>query len=118
MATPELKGGEKVKIYRHPNPEIRSFLTGTDIFPPRVGNYSAPFDSADRKLLEGLGFIEVRMMRDIMAVPGITKIAAKPKEIRISKDASYPWDKIEKAVINAIERAIIRKKIKIIKDEE
>ena len=118
MVTLEIKGGEKVRVYRHPNPEIRSFLTGADIYPPRVGNYSAPFDCTDRKLQEGLGFIEVQMIRDIMAVPGITKIAAKPKEIRVSKNTSCSWDEIEKAVINAIERAIMRKKIKIIKDEE
>jgi hypothetical protein len=53
-----------------------------------------------------------------MAIPGIVKITVKPKEVKISKDITCRWDTIENAVINAIERAIMRKRIKIIKDEE
>jgi hypothetical protein len=83
-----------------------------------VGNYRAPFDSSEESLPVGLGFIESQMIRDIMAIPGIVKITVKPKEVKISKDITCRWDTIENAVINAIERAIMRKKIKIIKDEE
>lgn len=105
---------KNVRVYIHPNPEIRSFLTSSDIYPPRVDHYKKPFDSEKEVNLENLGFKDVQLIRDLMSVPGISEIRIKPQEIRVTKDALHSWDKIEGPLINTIERALRRKNFKAV----
>ena len=114
MTASGLSHKKNVRVYIHPNPEIRSFLTTSDIYPLRVDHYKKPFDSEKEVIAENLGYKDAQLIRDLMSIPGISEISVKPKEIRVTKDTSCSWDKIESHLIKSIERALRRKEFKAV----
>ncbi len=74
-----------IKIYHHPNPQIKSFLTDTEISVPRVEAFRQPLDSSNEDVLKQIGSIAGQIVRDIMSIPGVLEIRIKPKEIRMKK---------------------------------
>ncbi len=114
MGTFKAVDSAKVKIYIHPNREIRSYLTTTDIFAPWVSHFKNPLDQASQKTLKGLSILEARIVREIMAIPGIEEIYIKPNEIRMKKKALSSWEYIELPVVETLKRALRRKQIKVL----
>jgi hypothetical protein len=104
-----------IKIYRHANREIRSFITPLNIFTPRVDHFKNPLDQASEETLKGLSILEARIVREIMAVPGVEEIYTKPKEIRMKKKPSSSWEDIQEEVIAVLKRALRRKQIKLVR---
>ena len=104
-----------VEIYNHPNPEIKSFLTMVALSVPRVEIFKKPLDTEAQNSLSRLGLIASQIVKDIMAVPGVQEIHLKPKEIRIKKELSSSWGKIEKPVVEILKRALRRKKMKLVR---
>lgn len=86
---------EHIKIYHHPNPEIKSFLTSGGLFPPRVEFYINPLNENENERLSQLGAIASQIIKDIMALPGVMEIRVKPKEIRMKKEENASWSDIE-----------------------
>ena len=78
--------GQKVVIYHHPNPEIKSFLTTEEIAPPRVETFKKPLEKNWENALDPLGVIGAQIVKEIMAIPGVMEIRIKPKEIRMKKE--------------------------------
>jgi hypothetical protein len=105
----------KVEIYHHPNPEIRSFLTNTEISAHRVEIFERPLEKDWEHILKELGIIGGQVVKEVMAIQEIEEIHIKPKEVRIKKEISSSWDKIEKKVVEILTRALRRKQIKVIK---
>lgn len=105
----------KVEIYIHPNCEIRSFLTPLDIFAPRVDHFKNPLDQASQETLKRLTILEARIVREIMAIPGVEEVYTKPKEIRLKKKPSSSWKDIQEKVIAVLKRALRRKQIKVVR---
>jgi hypothetical protein len=83
----------KIRIYVHPNPEIKSFTTMESISPPRVEYFKNPLNKETEESL----------------------IRIKPKEIRMKKEEDASWDDIEGKVCKILKRALQRKGIKIVK---
>lgn len=106
---------QDIEVYIHPNPEIRSFLTVQDIFPPRVEVFHPPLVDEDAPRLKGLGTIASQIVRDILSIPGILEIRIKPKEIRIIKTQTTLWEDIQPRVLDAIKRSLRRKGIRLVK---
>ncbi len=104
-----------VTVYRHPNPEIRSFLTTIDLSAPRVEYFKSPLTQEDDASLRPLGLIGAQMVRDILAVEGVLELRIKPKEIRVKKELSSSWEQIETQILEVVQRAIKKKKFKVIK---
>jgi hypothetical protein len=104
----------RIRVYHHPNQEIRSFLTAVDLFSPRVERFKNPLDQAAEEILKGSGTLEWRIVTEIMIIPGVEEIHTKPKEIRIKKNRSYSWQDIEPRVIQVLKQALRRKQIKAV----
>jgi hypothetical protein len=114
------KGVEKmseweVKIYHHPNPEIKSFLTSIAISTPRVEKFKKPLEKEWENTLEPLGVIGAQVIKEILAIQEVREIHIKPKELRIRKEVSCSWEKIEGRIIEILMRALQRKQIRLIK---
>ena len=106
---------EKIEIYHHPNPEIRSFLTQEDISPPLVEYFKKPFHQESENALGRLGVIGAQIVKEIMVIPGVKEIRIKPKEIRMRKEEWSAWEDIEGRVIEILKRSLRKKKIRVIK---
>ena len=104
-----------VKIYHHPNPEIKSFLTMESIFPASVGVYKNPFNKIEKENLQRLDAITSQIVMGVMGLPGVKEIRIKPKEIRMKKEEEASWDDIEDKVCQILNRALIKKQIKRVK---
>ena len=104
-----------ISIYHHPNPEIRSFLTQVDLFPPRVTLYKNPLDETAEAEFKKTGTLGSQIVRDIMALSGVKEIRVKPKEVRMKKEENTSWDDIEDKVCRILDRALRKKRIKRIK---
>lgn len=105
----------RVVVYRHPNSEIRSFLTSNEISTYKVEHFRNPLGEGSEEVLKGLGIIGERVAREIMAIPGVEEIYIKPKEVRMKKRHSSSWSGIEKKTIEVLKRALRRKEIRVIK---
>ena len=105
----------KIVIYKHPNPEFRSFLTTVEISPPRVEHFIKPIDNNSEGLLNRLGIIGSQIVIEIIAIPGVMELRINPKEILLKKELSSSWSEIEKPVIEILNRALRKKQIRIIK---
>jgi Zn-dependent membrane protease YugP len=105
----------RIEIYIHPNPEIRSFLTNTEISAYRVEKFKKPPEKNWDHTLKQLGVIGAQVAKEILAIHGVNEIHIKPKEIRIKKEISSSWEAIEKKVVEILTRALRRKQIKVVK---
>ena len=105
----------KVEIYHHPNPEIRSFLTNTEISAHRVEIFKRTLEEDWEHILKELGIIGRQVVKEVMAIQEVEEIHIKPKEVRIKKTTSSSWGKIEKKVVEILIRALRRKQIKVVK---
>ena len=104
-----------IQIYKHPNPHVRSFLTHTEISAYRVEKLKRPFVETKELMRSRLGRIGSQVAEDLMALSGVEEIHMKPKEIRIKKRVSTPWESIENQILEIIRRALRRKQIRVIK---
>ena len=104
-----------INIYHHPNPEIKSFLTQENLFPPLVGLFKNPFDETAEEDLKKMGLFGSQIVRDIMLLSGVKEIRVKPKEIRLTKEENASWHDLEARVCQILERALRKKQIKRIK---
>jgi hypothetical protein len=105
----------KISIYVHPNPEIKSFTTMESISPPRVEYFKNPLNKEKEASLKQLGIIGAQIVKEVMAIPGVDEIRIKPKEIQMKKELNASWDDIEDMVCKILNRALQRKRIKIVK---
>lgn len=105
----------QIEIYIHPNPEIRSFLTNTEISAYRVEKFKKPPEKNWEHTLKQLGVIGAQVAKEILAIHGVNEIHIKPKEIRIKKEISSSWEAIEKKVVEILTRALRKKQIKVVK---
>ncbi len=105
----------QIEIYLHPNPEIRSFLTNTEISAYRVEKFKKPPEKNWEHTLKQLGVIGAQVAKEILAINDINEIHIKPKEIRIKKETSSSWETIEKKVVEILTRALRKKQIKVVK---
>ena len=105
----------QIEIYIHPNPEIRSFLTNTEISAYRVEKFKKPPEKNWDHTLKQLGVIGAQVAKEILAIQDVNEIHIKPKEIRIKKEISSSWETIEKKVVEILTRALRRKQIKVVK---
>ena len=103
-----------ITIYRHPNPEIRSYLTSAEISRYRVEIFKADDREAFEPQLRGLGTIGTQVVREVMAIAGVHDVQIKPRELRVRKDPSVPWDPIEEKIIHALNTAFRRKMIRVV----
>jgi hypothetical protein len=115
MAEGRIPDDTKVEIYNHPNPEIKSFLTTVEFLPPRVEIFKKPLDKNWESSLSQLPLIGAQVVKNIMAISGVSEIIIKPKEIRMKKETSSSWDTIEEKVTAILKSALRRKKMKVVK---
>lgn len=108
---------QKVVIYNHPNPEMKSFLTTVEISTPRVEHFKKPLDKDSENILKQLGIIGAQIVKEIMAIPGVMEIRIKPKEIRMKKERSSSWEEIEERVLEILNRAVRKKQIKVVRSQ-
>jgi len=108
-------GEQKIVVYHHPNPEIKSFLTEEEISPPRVETFRNPIGKDSETSLERLGVIGSQIVKEIMQIPGVMEVRIKPKEIRMRKETFSSWKKIEGKVFEILGRALRRKQIRVVR---
>jgi hypothetical protein len=105
---------DEIRIYRHPNPLMRSFLTQEDISTPRVEVFKHPLREDRGAALHELGPIGGQVVKELMAIPGVSEIRIKPKEIRMKKEPDTPWEAIQEKAVTIMERALRRKRIRLV----
>ncbi len=105
----------KIDIYIHPNPEIRSFLTSQDVSPPRVEVFCPPLSDKDAPRLHTLGTIGAQIIKDILSLPGIREVRIKPKEVRIIKTLSVDWEDIQERIVTSLTRALRKGQVKLVR---
>jgi len=103
-----------IRVYYHPNPEIRSYLIEESISPLRVEHLKGPLTDETAKALNKLGLIGAQVAKDILGINGVNEIRMKPQEIWIKKADSSSWDVLEGKILSIIERALRRKKIRLV----
>jgi hypothetical protein len=103
-----------IMIYRHPNPEIRSYLTSAEISKYRVERFSVPCEDGLEAQLKTLGTIGAYVVREILAIPGVREVEIKPRELRVKKETSVTWDRIEEKIVHALNTAFRRKAIRAV----
>jgi hypothetical protein len=106
---------EEVRVYRHPNPEIRSYLMGEDITRPRVEAFQRPLAEDAKELSGRLGTIGAQVVRDVMEIQGVLDIRIKPKELRVRKAPDAEWEAIEGQILRILASAARRKKLRVLK---
>lgn len=104
----------KIVIYNHPNPEIKSFLSAVEIFPPRVESFKKSDNKEPADQLSWFDTVAARAVKELLEVPGVTEIRTKPKEVRMKKEEGSPWEPIVKEVVNILERALRKKNIRVL----
>ena len=114
LENPPMKN-HKIDIYIHPNPEIRSFLTTQDVFPPRVEVFCPPLSDKDAPRLHALGIIGAQIIKDILSLPGIREVRIKPKEVRIIKVLSIDWEDIQERIVTSLTRALRKRQLKLVR---
>jgi hypothetical protein len=105
----------RIKIYHHPNREIKSFLTNVEISTPRVEKFRKPLEKEWENALKPLGTIGAQVAKEIMAIQAVREIQIKPKEVRITKETSCSWEVIEERIVEILRRALKRKQIRLVK---
>ncbi len=105
---------QKIEIYIHPNPEIRSFLTSRDISPPCVETFRPPLTADIDPALKALGTVASQIVRDILSIPGVREIRMKPNEVRIKKESSALWGDIEGRIIETLRHALRKKLLRLV----
>ncbi|MCF8145701.1 MAG: NifU N-terminal domain-containing protein [Deltaproteobacteria bacterium] len=103
-----------IMIYRHPNLEIRSYLTSAEISRYRVERFTANGGEALETQLRTLGTIGAYVVREILAIPGVREVEIKPRELRVRKEASVSWDLIEPKIVHALNTAFRRKTLRVV----
>jgi len=103
-----------IMIYRHPNPEIRSFLTSAEISRYRVERFTGSGGETFETQLKTLGTIGAYVVREILAIPGVREVEIKPREVRVKKETSASWDPIEQKIMHALNTAFRRKAIRAV----
>ena len=106
---------QDIQIYRHPNPEIRSYLTTDMIARPVFDTFEPPFKENPDRLSTRLGMIGAQVVREILSVPGIAQLRIKPKELRIKKEAAASWDDMEEAILRIVDRALRKSRMHVLK---
>ena len=105
----------KISIHRHPNPQLRSFIVRAEISAYMSEHFKQPLCQDAMDTLNKLGAIGAQVVKDLMEIPGIEEIYIKPKEIRMKKKASFPWLEIESKTMEILNRALRRKKLKMVR---
>jgi hypothetical protein len=103
-----------IMIYRHPNPEIRSYLTSAEISRYRVEIFTVRDGDALEAQLKTLGAIGAYVVREILTIPGVREVEIKPRELRVKKETSVSWDLIEPKILHALNTAFRRKEIRLV----
>jgi hypothetical protein len=103
-----------ITVYHHPNLEIRSYLIEEPISSLRVEHLKGPLTDETSKTLNELGLIGAQVAKEILGINGVNEIKMKPKEIWVKKASSSSWDELEVKIIGIIERALRRKKIRLV----
>ncbi|WP_028321191.1 hypothetical protein [Desulfatiglans anilini] len=111
----KIDDGPEIEVYRHPNAEIRSYLTQEPISNPVVESFRAPYTPEKTKSLPSLGALGRQIVQEIMTLQGITEIRVKPKEIRIIKAPEASWDRIEGPILRLLASALKRKRLRRVK---
>jgi hypothetical protein len=102
---------QDIRVYLHPNAEIRSYLTAHDITKPRMEVFAPPLDVDPSGLAAKLGTIGAQAVHELLGVPGVARIRIKPKEVRIQKSARASWDDMESDVLRILNRAVRKSRI-------
>ncbi len=105
----------EIIVYRHPNPELRSYFISEEISSFRVEHFKRPMTRDSDIALKSLGRLGAKLVKDIMLIPQIQEVHIKPKEILVKKEEASSWGMIDERVMEAINRAIRRKRIRVVK---
>lgn len=105
---------KNVMIYRHPNPDIISFLTDEDISAFRVELFKNPTDNLDKNTLKLLGNIGAQVVKDTMCISGVREIHIKPHELFVKKETAAAWENIEEKIVEILSRALRKKMIRVV----
>ena len=106
--------GKKVMIYRHPNSDTVSFLTNEDISAFRVEIFKNPSDNQYEKAIKSLGNLGAQVVKESICIPGVKEIHIKPHELFVKKEAGASWEDIEEKIVEILNRALRRKRIRVI----
>ena len=105
---------DAVRVYRHPNTEIRSYLTQDEITRPLYETFENPLNETRDTLAQRLGTIGARVVQEVLALPGVAQIRFKPKEIRVRKTPTTAWDDLEPEILRVVERAVRRSRMRVL----
>jgi len=106
---------QKIVVYYHPNPELRSFLTRDEICAPRVEYFRRPLTEESDQTLTQLGILGAQIVKAIMLIPGVREIRIKPKEVQVRKETAVSWEDIQDKIIEILRQSLRRKQIRIVK---
>ena len=106
---------EDVRVYHHPNKEIRSYLTQDEITNPLHEAFENPLTEDEDRLAARLGSIGTHVVKEILALSGVAQIRFKPKEIRVRKIPDVTWDDLEPEILRIVERAVRRRRMRVLK---
>jgi hypothetical protein len=103
-----------IMIYRHPNPEIRSYLTSAEISRYRVEIFTAPIGEGTETQLKILGTIGAHVVREVLGIAGVRQVEIKPRELRVKKNPEASWDPIEPKILHILNTAFRRKSFRVL----
>lgn len=107
-----------VRVYFHPNLEIRSYLTSDPIMKPQVEAFEKPLREPPGRLKAKLGIIGGQAVGELLSVSGVTKIRIKPKEVIIHKDPHVSWDDLEDEILCIMNRAVRKSRMHVLKRQK
>ncbi|MFO7785785.1 MAG: NifU N-terminal domain-containing protein [Thermodesulfobacteriota bacterium] len=104
-----------VRVYLHPNAEIRSYLTSNPIMKPQVEAFENPLRELPDHLAAKLGTIGAQAARELLSLSGVAKIRIKPNEVIIRKVPHVSWDDMEEEVLRIMDRAVRKSRMHVMK---
>lgn len=111
---PENPTRPEIRIYCHPNPEIRSYLTPLPIAAFRVERCHGTPKDLPADLSDRLGVLGAQVVREILALPQVAELIIKPKEIRLKKHVDASWESLETEVLAILQRAIRKRQWRLV----
>ncbi len=112
---PEKQTRLEIRIYHHPNPEIRSYLVPIPITRLRVERFPGPPEDLPQDLPDRLGVLGAQVVRELLSLPQVAELTIKPKEIRLKKRSRASWESFEAQILTILQRGLQKRQWRLVK---
>lgn len=95
----------RIKVQICPHPDVRSYHLTTEISKHSLRIFQRPLSSnKDLKDLEEVGELGTLLLREVFAIPGVSRVFIAPYELTVTKGSAFEWSEIEPDILEALKK--------------